>query len=248
MTTTTSRIPHKLISLFFLLYFVILFAERAQSLIRAATANQFFMDTFESVAGVIVSLSLLSAVVLLAFFNKTFWKSLGGKAEPDYAMMTVTAGVILVSGMIHTEYTIPAIQFASYGMLIVAMILRAVQPMPETKNRFGLWYLLIYLTVFSMAIPVVYKHYTLTNATLFHVIEYLVMLALVISFTIMLRRLFLGRGENLLLWIPFAIMAVGDAVVLWMGWAAEVNAFVLIFAALSVILFIIGKIIFAVRK
>ena len=33
-----------------------------------------------------------------------------------------------------------------------------------------------------------------------------------------------------------------------MGWAAEVNAFVLIFAALSVILFIIGKIIFAVRK
>ena len=228
--------------------FLILFVERLQSLLRAVSADQFFMDTFESVAGVIVSLSLLSAVVLLAFFNKTFWKSLGGKAEPDYAMMTVTAGVILVSGMIHTEYTIPAIQFASYGMLIVAMILRAVQLMPETKNRFGLWYSLIYLTVFSMAIPVVYKHYTLTNATLFHVIEYLVMLALVISFTIMLRRLFLGRGENLLLWIPFAIMAVGDAVVLWMGWAAEVNAFVLIFAALSVILFIIGKIIFAVRK
>ena len=248
LTKSKVKIPHAVISWFFLMYFLILFAERLQSLLRAVSADQFFMDTFESVAGVIVSLSLLSAVVLLAFFNKTFWKSLGGKAELDYAMMTVTAGVILVSGMIHTEYTIPAIQFASYGMLLVAMILRAVQLMPETKSRFGLWYSLIYLTVFSMAIPVVYKHYTLTNATLFHVIEYLVMLALVISFTIMLRRLFLGRGENLLLWIPFAIMAVGDAVVLWMGWAAEVNAFVLIFAALSVILFIIGKIIFAVRK
>ena len=69
-----------------------------------------------------------------------------------------------------------------------------------------------------------------------------------IFFTIMLRRLFLGRGDNLLLWIPFIIMAVGDAVVLWMGWEVEINTFVLIFAALSVILFIIGIIIFAVRK
>ena len=43
-------------------------------------------------------------------------------------------------------------------------------------------------------------------------------------------------------------MAVGDAVVLWMGWEVEINTFVLIFAALSVILFIIGIIIFAVRK
>ena len=237
LTTSKPKIPHSVISWFFLLYFVILFAERLQSLLRAVSANQFFMDTFE-----------VSAVVLLGFFNKTFWKSLGGKAEPDYAMMTVTAGVILVSGMIHTEYTIPAIQFASYGMLIVAMILRAVQLMPESKNRFELWYSLIYLTVFSMAIPVVYKHYTLMYATLFHIIEYCVMFALVISFTLMLRRLFLGRGDNLLLWIPFIIMAVGDAVVIWMGWAAEVNSFVLIFAALSVILFIIGKIIFALQK
>ena len=40
------------------------------------------------------------------------------------------------------------------------------------------------------------ENHTLTNATLFHVIEYCVMFALVISFTFMLRRLFLGRGEN----------------------------------------------------
>ena len=247
LKNSKAKIPHAVISWFFLLYFAILFAERLQSLIRAAAANQFFTDTFEGIAGVIVSLSLLSAVVLLAFFNKAFWKSLTGKAEPDYAMLTVTSGAILVSGMIHTEYTVPGIQFASYGMLIVAMILRAVQLMPESKNRFGLWYSLIYLTVFSMAIPVVYKHYSLPNAALFHVIEYCVMLALVFSFTLMLRRLFLGRGENLLLWIPFAIMAVGDAVVLWMGWTAEVNTFVLIFAALSVVLFIVGKIILAAR-
>ena len=127
MTTSKPKIPHAVVSWFCLLYFAILFAERLQSLLRAAAANQFFTDTFEGFAGVIASLSLLSAVVMLAVFNKAFWRSLTGKAEPDYAMMTVTSGVILVSGMIHTEYTIPAIQFASYGMLIVAMILRAVQ-------------------------------------------------------------------------------------------------------------------------
>lgn len=57
-----------------------------------------------------------------------------------------------------------------------------------------------------------------------------------------------SRGDNLLLWLPFAVMAIGDAVVLWMGWAAEINAFVLIFAALSAVLFIAGKIIFAIQK
>ena len=248
MAALKKKVPHSIISWFFLMYFVILFAERLQSLIRAAMGNQLFMDAFEAAASIIVSLSLLSAIALLTFCNKSFWKSLTGKAEPDYNMMTVTAGVILVSGMIHTEYTIPGIQFASYGMLIVAMILRAVQLTPASKNRCGLWYSLIYLTVFSMAIPVVYKHYSLTNATLFHVIEYCVMFALVCSFMLMLRRLFLGRGENLLLWLPFAVMAVGDAVVLWMGRAAEVNTFVLIFAVLSAVLFIIGKIIFAIQK
>ena len=78
--------------------------------------------------------------------------------------------------------------------------------------------------------------------------EYCVMFVLMFLFMLMLGRLFLGRGENLLLWLPFAIMAVGDAVVLWMGWTAEINTFVLIFAALSVVLFVIGKIIFAIKN
>ena len=207
MSTEKAKIPHTVISWFFLLYFVILFGERLQSLIRSAASGVFFCDAFEG-----------------------------------------TAGVILVSGMIHTLYTVPGIQFASYGMLIVAMILRVIQLLPNVKCPFGTWYSLLYLTVFSMAIPVVYKFYSLPNPALFHVIEYIVMLALVISFTLMLRRLFLGKGENLLLWIPFAIMAVGDAVILWMSWSVSVNTFVLIFAALSVVLFIAGTVIFILRK
>ena len=247
MTAPKSKIPHTILSWFFLLYYVILCAERVQSLVRAAAAKQLFMDTFEGAASVVVLLSLLSFGIMLACFNRSFWKSLTKNTAPDYAVMSLTAGVVLVSGMVHTEYTVPGIQFASYGMLIVAMVLRAVQLAPDCKNRFGMWYSLGYLTAFSMAIPVVYKHYTLSSPALFHCVEYLVMLALVIGFTVMLRRLMTGRGDNLLLWLPFAIMAIGDAVVLWMGWTAGVNVFVLIFAALSAVLFFIGKLIFALR-
>jgi len=155
--------------------------------------------------------------------------------------------VILVSGMLHTEFTIAPIQFAAYGMLIIAMILRAVELSGIAQNRFSLWYSLGYLTAFSMAIPVVY-HSEIESAVLFHVIESAVMLLLVLSFTLMLRRLFLAKGENLLLWAPFIIMAVGDTVVLWMRWTEEINSFVLIFACLSAMLFIIGKVILGIKR
>lgn len=98
-----------------------------------------------------------------------------------------------------------------------------------------------------MAIPVVY-HSEIESAVLFHVIESAVMLLLVLSFTLMLRRLFLAKGENLLLWAPFIIMAVGDTVVLWMRWTEEINSFVLIFACLSAMLFIIGKVILGIKR
>ena len=61
MSTEKAKIPHTVISWFFLLYFVILFGERLQSLIRSAASGVFFCDAFEGTAGVIVSLSLLIA-------------------------------------------------------------------------------------------------------------------------------------------------------------------------------------------
>lgn len=233
---------NKAISWFFLLYFVILFIERAQSLFRAVSEHGFFPTAFDAFANITVALSLCSALILLLFKSGLFFKSLFQKVVPNYSILTIISGVILVSGMLHTECTIPAIQFASYGMLIIAMILRTAQLATKAKTRFAQWYSLCYLTVFSMAIPVVY-HSHIELAALFHVIEIVVMLLLVLSFTVMLRKLFLGKGENLLLWAPFVVMAAGDAAVLWMRWAEEINSFVLIFACLSAVMFIIGKLI-----
>lgn len=231
---------NKAISWFFLLYFVILFAERAQSLFKTVSQVGFFPTPFDAFANITVAVSLCAALILLVFKSGLFFKSLFLTVVPNYSILTIISGVILVSGMIHTECTIPGIQFASYGMLIIAMILRTAQLAPKAKSRFSLWYSLIYLTVFSMAIPVVY-HSHIELAVLFHVIEAVVMLLLVLSFTIMLRKLFMGKGENLLLWAPFVIMALGDAVVLWMRWNEEINSFVLIFACLSSVMFILGK-------
>ena len=237
----------KPISWLFLLYFAILAGERIHSLIQAIPTYGLSPVSFEGFTDLTALLSLCAAAVMLIFFNRGFWKSLFASAAPDYSALTFTSGVILVSGMVHTEHTTAPIQFASYGMLILAMILRAAELSKSSECRFGLWYSLVYLTAFSMAIPVVY-HSSIARAGLFHFIETDVMLMLVLSFTVMLRRLFIGRGDDLLLWIPFVIMAIGDAVVLWMRWAEEVNSFVLMFAALSAVLFIAGKIIFAVKR
>lgn len=231
---------NKAISWFFLLYFVILFIERAQSLFRAVSEHGFFPTAFDAFANITVALSLCATLILLIFRSGFFFKSLFMAVVPNYSILTIISGVILVSGMIHTEFTIPGIQFASYGMLIFAMILRTAQLSSKAKSRFALWYSLCYLTVFSMAIPVVY-HSHIELAALFHVIEAVVMLLLVLSFTVMLRKLFTGKGENLLLWAPFIVMAAGDAVVLWMRWNEEINYFVLIFAVLSAVVFLAGK-------
>lgn len=237
----------KWISWLFLLYFVILAGERLQSLIRAIARDGLFPTAFDGFVNLTAILSLCAAVIMLLLFDRSFLQSLFSTAVPDYSALTITSGVILVSGMVHTEFTIPPIQFAAYGMLIVAMILRVAELSSSAENRFSMWYSLIYLTAFSMAIPVVY-HSAIEHAALFHFIEADVMLVLVVSFTVMLRRLFVGRGENLLLWIPFLVMVIGDAAVLWMRWSEEVNSFVLIFAILSAVLFLAGKLIPAMKQ
>ena len=240
----------KPISWLFLLYFVILFGERAQSLARVIMEKRLFVTEYAILVNAFAVLSLCAAVILLAFCSKRFWQSLFSSVQPDYSILTVTSGVILVSGMVHTEYTIPPIQFASYGALILAMILRTAELSAGAKRRASLWYSLIYLTAFSMAIPVMYALHTAESLAFertFYAVEAVVMLLLVLSFTILLRKLFLGQGEDLLLWIPFLIMVLGDTAVLWMRWADEINFFVLIFASLSAVLFLIGKPIFRTK-
>ena len=63
-----------------------------------------------------------------------------------------------------------------------------------------------------------------------------------------MRRVFLGSGEDLLYREPMAVAVVADTVILALRWQEKVNTFVLIFAALTLVLFLLGKLLFRLRK
>ena len=232
------------ISWLFLLYFAVLAAERIHSIVLCGI-DGFFSTPFDTYVNLLTILSLTGTVILLVGFNGGFWRSLAGAGQPHYTRLVITAGVLLLSGMVHTEHTVAPIQFVAYGMLILAMLLQTVTVVQTAGHPFMHWYSLVYLVAFSMAIPVMYRA-GIPQARLFHVLEAVISVALVAAFVIMMQRVFAGQGQNLLYWIPFAVAAVGDAVLLWMRWQESVNSFVLIFVSLTAVLFAVGKILFRV--
>lgn len=232
----------------FFVYFAVLFAERAQSLIRtfADPAQKPFGDGF-SVYVNLVSLFSLGATVLYllctnrAFFVGLFTRNIEVHAQIHMGALCIAAGILLVSGMVHTEYTMAPVQFGAYGALIVAMVLRTVTVQAQASSKPMLWLSLIYLTAFSMAIPVMYRAH-MDKAVPFHVLEAITALALVFAFTFMLYRVFTGCAVNLFFWAPILVAVVLDAVLLWLRWQEQVNTFVLIFIIASAVLFAAGKI------
>lgn len=238
------------ISWLIMLYFIILFAERVQSMARVVyVGNKGLLSSgFDSYVNVLTCCSLLATLVLLFVINRDFLRSLfDSSVVPDYSKLSITAGVLLVGGMVHSEYTIAPLQFGAYGALILAMVLRTVETAPAADSKLKLWYSLAYLTVFSMSIPVMY-HSNIEHATLFHILSAITALVLVWCFTYMMRLVFIGEAEDLLLIVPVVIMAVLDTVVIVMRWHEEVNTFALIFAIASAAMFVIGRIMFAAVK
>ena len=236
------------ISLFILLYYLILFAERAQSIIRVIAAGVFFADAFAVYVNILTVLSLCTTVVLLCSVDRGFWKTLVDRDTPiDPARTALVCGTILLSGMVHTEYTLPILQFVSYGALIIALVLATVNTARTTGRKCRLWYSLVYLVVFSMAIPVVYRS-QIEAATIFHFLEASTAIVLVGFFTVKMKLVFSGKGENLLLPLPFIVMAVCDAAIILMRVKEELNTFVMIFAISSAVLFLVGIVAYRKKK
>lgn len=87
-------------------------------------------DGFSRYVNGICILSLAASVILLFTINRDFLKALlSDGTQVNAKMICITIGVILVSGMVHTEYTIPGIQFTSYGFLIAALVIRTAKIM-----------------------------------------------------------------------------------------------------------------------
>ncbi len=223
-------------------YFLILFGERIQSLIRSFADKNLSMwgDGFSRYVNGICILSLAASVILLFTINRDFLKALlSDGTQVNAKMICITIGVILVSGMVHTEYTIPGIQFASYGFLIAALVIRTAKNNAMANDSILLWLSLVYLIFFSMAIPVVYKSH-IEYAGLFHIIEAVVSLVLVAAFAYMAYRVFNNDAVNLFMLLPIIIAVIGDVVILSLRWKEQVNTFVLIFIIASAVMWLAG--------
>lgn len=230
-----------IINILILGYFLVLMAERIQSLARAG--SDMFKDGFERYVSIVTIISLAASLIMLVFMNGQFFKGLFTGAETlSYTMISITAGVALLSGMVHTHKTIAPLQFVAYGMLIVAMILRCVQA--SSANPGNMWFWLIYTIVFSMAIPVVYRFKNdEKDGTLFVVIEVITSVILVALFTMMLIAIMnAAMIPSWLLLLSFIVTIIGDGCIVYLQWKNEHNYFVMIFAILTAVMFVLGKI------
>lgn len=228
-------------------YFLILFAERTQSIVRAAKNKVLFTDSLHKYMAVLCFVSFIGTfgLIVARFIGASRLKqaSIAGDSNiSQYATMqlvllVVAVGCILLSGMVHTEYTIPGIQFGAYGLLIVAMVLRVIANQNEmAAGKKAL--MLLYVIAFSMAIPVVYASQC-RHKTAFHITECIVSFVLVVIFSIMFFALFYGNYKALLNPLFLIIALIGDILVLALRWDETINWFVLVSLGIATLAWIV---------
>lgn len=229
------------------LFYLILFAERVISIVFSLKEKGFslFDSLFDFYAYGMVCISLIAFLILLFTMNRPFLRALFSKSEDNYSKVNVKRfsilmGIILVSGMIHTEHTVNWMQFAAYGILIVGLIICNVDNLKNKKSDALQWISLLYLIAYSMAIPVVYES-QLPNALAFHIVEAAASLIMIGCFTFMAYKVFAGQAGNLLYVEPLHIAMFLNIAVLWLRWAEEINYFIIVSMAIAIILWLVGK-------
>lgn len=234
-----------IINLSFYLYFIILIGERLYSFISSFKNEiEMFSIGFNAYVYITMILSFIGFIIYMVIKNKSSFLSIflpkKYLEKVDFVHLSIASGIILLSGMVHSEYTISIVQFISYGILIIGIVLKGINNRELFKNKVNLLLSIIYLICFSMAIPVSYPT-TLSSPIFFYIIEAIATYSLVGLFTYLLCLLFKNE-DNLFRVIPLCIMVVLDALVIGLNFKIEINYFVLIFAVLSLIMFIIGYI------
>ncbi len=236
---------HVLQCVFFILYFALLTVERIISLVAAFGTPFAEMLPLEGYMTVMAVIALAGGWTYLVVLGRKLFTFGNDKKGTDYLHPCIAAGILLSGGMVHTEGTIPPMQFAAYGCLLVAMLLYTVRSVKLYGNGILRWISFAYITAFSMAIPVVYTTKcapgTCDLCAAFYPIESIASVLLVALFTVMLVRFYKHDGLLTFCIWNLGIAAALDAVVLGLRWHDEINLFVLIFISLSIILGFVGK-------
>lgn len=234
-----------LITLSFMIYFIILIGERLFSIIASLVndgISAMFSSFFSGYVYIVAFISIVAFVVYSAIFLGDSCKSMfHPEVEADYKKLSIASGIILVSGMVHTEHTISGIQFAAYGVLIVGLLLKFILVMKEKEEKLIPLMTFFYLVAFSMAIPVVYHAITLpaTQTAIFYFVEMVGSLFLVASFTCMELCLFSGKDDAILNPLFLIVMVVIDVPTIALKWSEEINFFVLGAAGIALVLWIV---------
>lgn len=227
-------------ALFFIIYFVILTTERIISLVSQVPIM--LVSGYEIFKTVLVILSLVAGWGYLFIKGRNIFKLTEQKSGSSFLQPSVAAGLLLVSGMVHTHGTIAPIQFVSYGFLLAAMGIYTAECVKAKGESVLRWSTFAYITAFSMAIPVMYDSDCGCNFCIaFTVTQIFVTLGLIACFTVMLYKFF--KNDSISTFCTYVIIfaAIGDGLVLFLRWHREINFFVLGAIIAAVICFIIGK-------
>lgn len=246
MKDGTKRTLCYVINLCFALYYIILAAERLDSLIISMVFGELFPTRYMSIVHLALMASVVGTAVFLFVFRDRISFTLANAEKSDYTILCAASGIILVSGMLHTEYSATWLQFVAYGILIIGIIIKAVMLISDGKDSATIWISVAYIVAFSMAIPVVYES-SLEYADAFHIVEGIAMIANVTAFAFLLISFF-GGAEKVFGALPIAAAAALDAAVIAMRWQESKNYFVLVFICLAIILFGIGKAVVYTKK
>lgn len=223
--------------IFLLLYFLILTAERLLSLADIFTGDFSAYDGLDWYMTVLTILSLIGAYLFIIVRCRS-----SSSVGDLFGRLSVAAGILLLGGMVHTNGSIPPLQFVSYGMILISMAIHTATQVKEHGGGLLRWLSFSYIVAFSMAIPVVY-HTSIELSWLFIPLEILVSAGMVGLFTVMLRGFYNGTGEYSFPPAPLIAAVIGDFAVLALRFSEEINYFVLIFISLAVVLFAAGKVV-----
>lgn len=229
-------------------YFIVLLTERITSVIQSIINGvDLFGTPFNIFTYLLVFLSIAGWLVYLLVKCRDNIKALFKHSEEaNFKPLCIASGILLLSGMVHTEYTIPVMQFVAYGILIIGILLKVIENSKISENKPLLWLSFVYLVAFSMAIPVMY-HSNIEHYKLFHAIEGISVFALVGLFTYLLVKIFDGKNDLFMI-VPIAVAIILDVPLIILRWNEEVNVFVLIFISLSTLLYVAGIIVKLIQK
>ncbi|MCR4649537.1 MAG: hypothetical protein K5776_10725, partial [Lachnospiraceae bacterium] len=249
-------VTNKLKIIGLIVYFAVLFAERLSAVILSpahcnwnldpkyyeaylfTNGNLFNYVTFavtilSLAAGLILSVKPLIGMVSKLFSSKEY------PFKDNYRSIVIAAMVMLYGGMMHTSFTLAPLQFVAYGFLIAAMIVRTMEKCISDKDkRFSSIVSVVYLTLFSMTIPVCYISVELGGVTMFfYIVEFAAAFILIPLFGIMLYRFF-TEGVTTFSFVYPLIMLVLSGLAVALKWSEEINFFVLIFVCLTVVFYL----------